>query len=272
MPQRTLIIIAHGSRSAAWNHAIETFCSNIRPTHEGDVGFDEVKWCYLEHASPTIQEALDHHCQTSENDTIALPVFLTLGQHVTVDIPCRVEEVAKLIEWRDGIAYYECKGRSVRLLKPPPTADLLADNLSRRFKRLAGNEKNIGLMIVYYGSKKYISAWNHLAFNVQSTVMTQFPDIQVNWSYVGDAVDYSPDPLAQALSEMSRTTPRIVILPAMVSVGMMQNEIIPSAIEQAALKDKVIYQGDALLPDSGLEKRVIDYILKTLSKENSSAG
>lgn len=267
---QTLFIIAHGSRSAAWNHAIETFCSNIRPARREGVGFDDVKWCYLEHAQPTIQEALDRHCQTSGNEVVAIPVFLTLGQHVTVDIPKRVEEVANLLEWRNGIAYYECKGRPVRLFQPPPTAELLADNIARRYKRWVGEVRDAGLMIVYYGSKKYISAWNHLGFNVQSNLMNQFPGLQVNWSYVGDAVDHSPEPLAEALTDMSFRTSKIVLLPAMVSVGVTQNEIVPAAIELAGLLDRIVYPGDAILPDSELERRISDHVLKILLSEKEN--
>lgn len=261
---RILLIIAHGSRSSAWNHAIETFCSNLQQAVHGQSEIEEVSWCYLEHAQPTIPAALERHCAGQNRDIVALPLFLSVSQHVVSDIPNEIASIAPLAERRAGATVYEFRGRRVVLLDPPPTLDLLVDNIERRVKRLnipmAGN----GIMAVFYGSKEYLRQWNHLAFNVQSRLLERFPHSQVNWGYGGEAVDFSPAPLAEALREMAQNAGQIVVIPALVAVGVVQNEIIPAAIEQSQLGDRIIYPGDAILPDSDMERLALDYVYKHL--------
>lgn len=266
-PKKTLLIIAHGSKSAAWNHAIERFCANLKTHHGQNHDFDDVKWCFLEHEQPTIQAALESHCAIENNDLIALPLFLTIGQHVGGDIPDEMNKVAKLLDRKPGITYYRCKACNIQLLDPPPTVDLLAANIVHRIEKLNVPTEGNGIMIVYYGSKKYLIQWNHLAFNIQSKLTETYPKSVINWTYGGDAVDFSTDSLTIELQKMSLCCDKILIMPALVAVGVVQNEIIPAAVKESQLEDRIIYPGDAILPDGNLEKQVLSYIHTCLTKQ-----
>lgn len=261
---RILLIVAHGSRSSAWNHAIETFCSNLQQAIHSHVGIDEVSWCYLEHGQPAIAQALEHHCAGQNRDIIALPLFLSVGQHVSSDIPKAIESIASLVERRAGTAAYDYCGRRVLLLDPPPTLDLLADNIERRVKRLNIPMSGNGIIVVFYGAKEYLRQWSHLAFNVQSKLLERFPHSQVNWGYGGEAVDFSPTPLADLFREMAQNAEQIVVVPALVSVGVVQNEVIPAAIELSKLGERIVYSGDSILPDSEMERLALEYVCKHL--------
>ena len=187
-------------------------------------------------------------------------MFLSVGQHVSNDIPGEVESIAALMERGDGSTRYECHGCRVLLLDPPPTLDLLVDNVERRVKRLGVSMEGNGLVVVYYGAKKYMRQWNHLAFNVQSRLLERFPHAQVNWGYGGDAVEFSPAPLADVLQQTAGNVEKILVLPALVSVGVVQNEVIPAAIELSQLSDRIVYPGDSILPDTELERTVLEYV------------
>jgi sirohydrochlorin ferrochelatase len=266
---RILLIVAHGSRSSAWNHAIETFCSNLQQAVHGQSGIEEISWCYLEHAQPDIPSALERHCRGEnrvgeKQEIIALPLFLSVGQHVSSDIPKEFESIAIFVERRGGMAIYECRGRRIVLLDPPPTLDLLADNIERRIKRLNVTMNGNGIVVVFYGAKEYLRQWNHLAFHVQSKLLERFPHTQVNWGYGGEAVDFSPAPLAGVFREMAQNAGQIVVIPALAAVGIVQNEVIPAAIELSLLGDRIAYSGDAILPDSEMERLALDYVCKHL--------
>ncbi len=269
MSSRILLIIAHGSRSAAWNHAIETFCSDIAAPAYADKCIDEVRWCYLEHAQPTIKMALEHYCQDSNTEIVALPLFLSVSSHVKTDIPKEIQTVAQFVERREGMVSYECNGSHIILLDPPPTLDIISNNIERRVKRLGVSMKESGLLVVYYGSSKYLRQWNHLAFNVQSRLLEYFPHTQVNWGYAGEAVEFSAEPLADILKEMLQIVRPVVIKPALVAVGVVQNNIIPEAIELANAGDNIIYNGDAILPDAELEQYVLKYAHECLQRKDA---
>jgi CbiX protein len=267
MSSRVLLIIAHGSRSAAWNHAIETFCSDIAAPAYADKRIDKVRWCYLEHAQPTIKMALEHYCHDSDTEIIALPLFLSISSHVGTDIPNEIETVAQFVERREGMVTYECNGIPIILLDPPPTLDVLSNNIKRRIRRLDVSMKESGLLVVYYGSSKYQRQWNHLAFNVQSRLLEYFPHTQVNWGYGGEAVDFAAEPLADILKEMLKIVQPVIIEPALVAVGIVQNKIIPEAIGQVDAGKDIIYSGDAILPDSELEQYVLNYVHECIQRK-----
>ncbi|MBN2328693.1 MAG: hypothetical protein JXR73_16245 [Candidatus Omnitrophica bacterium] len=260
MASRILLLIAHGSRSSAWNHAIETFCSNLQQTEQGHTEIDEVRWCYLEHAQPTIQSALNLLCQEREREIICLPLFLSAGHHVTHDIPNEVGLAAAQLDRREGVTLYECRGCRVQLMDPPPSLDLIADNIERRIKRMGVSMDGSGLIVVYYGAKKYMRQWNHLAFHVQSRLLEKFPHSQIGWSYAGEAVDFLPESLAEAIREMAQNAGRIMIIPALVAVGVVQNDIIPAAVIMSQLEDRIVYTGDSMLPDAEMERSVLEYV------------
>jgi sirohydrochlorin ferrochelatase len=268
MENQSLLIISHGSKSAAWNHAIQKFCSGLKALSSKNNLFDDVNWCFLEHSQPTIQAALEHQCSVLNKNLVAMPFFLTVGHHVSVDIPKEIEESAKLVERKEGITLYECNNRKIQLIPPPPTVDLISQNIESRLTRLNITLDENGVMIVFYGAKKYLSQWNHLAFNIQSRLTAHFPNTNINWGYGGEAVDFSPDYLTIELQKMALSCKKIIIVPALVAVGVVQKDIITAAIEQSGLKDRIIYSCDALLPDNRMEEDVFSYIQSsTLSKD-----
>ncbi|MGC9329962.1 MAG: sirohydrochlorin chelatase, partial [Candidatus Hinthialibacter sp.] len=258
MTSHILLLIAHGSRSSAWNHAIETLCSHLQQIEQSQGGIDEVHGCYLEYAPPAIPAALDLLCQENERDIICLPLFLSAGLHVAHDIPNEIGLAAEFVERRQGVTLYERRGCRIQLLDPPPALDLLAGNIERRVKQMNVSMNENGLIVVYYGSQKYMRQWNQLALHVQSKLAERFPRSRIAWSFAGQAGDFSPVSLADSLQDMARYVDRIVIIPALVAVGFVQNEIIPAAVAMSQLSERIVYAGDAILPDAEIERSVLD--------------
>lgn len=83
-----LILIAHGSRREAANHAHLQLCAEV----SARLG-REVAPAFLELASPTIPEAIDdavHHARAGH--IVLVPYFLHPGNHTLRDIPAIIAE------------------------------------------------------------------------------------------------------------------------------------------------------------------------------------
>ena len=150
--KRNLLIIAHGSRSEQWNAAIGDFVQELRSRLSGHADFNTIEHCYLELAQPSISESLlrfaaagDHAC------LIALPLFLSVSEHVLHDIPQEVEGVAHKVEEREIYSLYEINGQKIYLLDPPPHL-FCWRNSARRFRRNAVSSRSTSLILVYYGT------------------------------------------------------------------------------------------------------------------------
>jgi sirohydrochlorin ferrochelatase len=76
-----LLLIAHGSRSAAANHDLVHMAENLRAE-----GFPRVEISYLELAPPTIQEGGAACVVPGVTKVLMLPYFLSAGVHVQRDL------------------------------------------------------------------------------------------------------------------------------------------------------------------------------------------
>ncbi len=103
-----LLLVAHGTRVEAGRALIESITAQMRASRP-DVQID---LCYLDVLTPTLPSALD----ASDAPTVIVPLLLSTGHHVQVDIPAAVAG-------RDNVRVAPHLGPDPRL------ADALSDRL-----------------------------------------------------------------------------------------------------------------------------------------------
>ncbi|MDP8242459.1 MAG: CbiX/SirB N-terminal domain-containing protein [Candidatus Hinthialibacter antarcticus] len=257
MTKPHLLIVAHGSRSSAWNNAVVEFAQQADAACQDSGAFSGASACFMEHGQPSIADAVQSLSQ-SNSKVIAQPLFLSVSQHVTVDIPNEFEKAAAPIEAKNNHARFQCGDCTLTLLPPPQAPELLADNAARRIRSKIELTPQDGVIFVYYGTKSYLAAWDALAQSVIDNMKGAFPGVNMRWVYAGDMVAFSPEPLSKAIDDAARQWQRVVILPALVAKGVIQNEVIPAAIANAHASSKAVYFHDAILPDPILATRFVE--------------
>ncbi len=88
---KSLVIVAHGSRRTESNEELVTIANTLSPLMAS--GFSDVGYGFLELAEPSIPDAIINAIKTGADTVIILPYFLSAGRHVTVDIPNEVLKV-----------------------------------------------------------------------------------------------------------------------------------------------------------------------------------
>ena len=88
--QKSLLIVAHGSRLEASNEEVRKLALHIANMNHG---FSEIKAAFLEIADPLIPEGIRSLIRNGAKEIIVYPYFLSAGRHVTMDIPKDVEHV-----------------------------------------------------------------------------------------------------------------------------------------------------------------------------------
>lgn len=257
------LIVAHGSRSQAWNNAVTEFAQQADAACREFSAFSGASACYMEFGRPSIPEAIQALSQT-HSEVIAQLLFLSVSQHVTVDIPNEFASAAKQIDSEKNQARYQCGGCKITLLTPPPAPELLADNAARRIRSQTQLTSQDAVLFVYYGTKSFLPAWDALAQSTIDNLRDEFSGVKMAWGYAGDMVGFSPDSLANLIDKLAQKCNRIVILPALVACGLIQNEVIPAAITKAQFGEKVLYFEDAILPDPHLAARFAEIASKHL--------
>ncbi len=260
MIDTSLLLIGHGSQSAQWNREIVQIVLDMREAKHPSASFNEIDHCFMEHGKPSIPEAVSRWTGEMRHNVIALPLFLSISDHVLNDIPNELSTCTELIEKNDSFAIYKRGEYHVYLFQPPKTSGLIAENCARRFQSLHLPQQNTGILLVYYGSSQFGDSWDQLGRETMDELQKHLPDVhQIDFCYGGHVVAFSAEPTQQKIDELANECERVLILPALVSVGVIQTEVIPAAIELCQAKQKVVYNHDAILPDKNLAKRVLSY-------------
>ena len=99
MQRKALIIVDHGSTVGEAN---DMLAEVARLVESKKSGFDIVKYCHMELAEPTIEQAFDACVEEGAVSVVVHPYFLSPGRHSTKDIPAMVKAAA---EKHPGVTY-----------------------------------------------------------------------------------------------------------------------------------------------------------------------
>ena len=99
MQRKALIIVDHGSTVGEAN---DMLAEVTRLVESKESGFDIVKYCHMELAEPTIEQAFDACVEEGAVSVVVHPYFLSPGRHSTKDIPAMVKAAA---EKHPGVTY-----------------------------------------------------------------------------------------------------------------------------------------------------------------------
>ena len=91
MNRKALIIVDHGSTVGEAN---DMLAEVARLVESMESGFDIVKYCHMELAEPTIEQAFDACVKEGAASVVVHPYFLSPGRHSTRDIPAMVKAAA----------------------------------------------------------------------------------------------------------------------------------------------------------------------------------
>lgn len=83
--ERSLLLIAHGSRREASNEEIRTLTRRL--CARAGERFLSVRHAFLELAAPDILEGIEDCVADGAREVVVLPYFLAAGRHVVKDIP-----------------------------------------------------------------------------------------------------------------------------------------------------------------------------------------
>jgi sirohydrochlorin ferrochelatase len=83
-----ILLMAHGSRVAEANDAVNVIAGMLRRTGEYDI----VEVSFRENHAPNIQKGIDACVEKGAERILLVPYFLYLGAHVLEDLPKELEE------------------------------------------------------------------------------------------------------------------------------------------------------------------------------------
>jgi sirohydrochlorin cobaltochelatase len=84
-----LILLAHGSKNPNWLKPFEKLTKDLKQ----DVGANNVFLCYMEHATPSLQQVAQQLLNHGTQHFRVLPLFMASGNHFQQDIPAQIADL-----------------------------------------------------------------------------------------------------------------------------------------------------------------------------------
>ncbi len=84
-----LLLMAHGSKNANWLVPFRQLAESLKK----DLGESCVELCYMEFASPTLEEMAQQLYEEGARHVRLLPLFLAKGSHLCQDVPAQLAQL-----------------------------------------------------------------------------------------------------------------------------------------------------------------------------------
>ncbi len=257
-----LLLVNHGSHSATWRQALMDLEARVRDTILAGGLVQGVKTAHMEYTEPSIasqMKAFDHEGFTDE---IVVPIFLTVSPHSFDDIPTILgqkhdpEVIQALAE--EKIERYTPTART-HIAPLLDFSNTLQKNVLRRCRDLSRQPEKEGLVLIGYGDETYDKEWGALFDQVAAYVKQNIGISEHHYGWCGHIVRYNPAETTKTISAALQKKDSAVVIPVLVAYDeMFQKNIIGRGIEQVdGYQDKVLYKGDAILPDTDIDDWVV---------------
>ncbi|MBD1260523.1 cobalamin biosynthesis protein CbiX [Maribacter polysiphoniae] len=262
-----VLLVNHGSVAKSWRQMLLDVEEDVKETILSNPKISKVTTAFMEYTEPSIATQMKEFDKEGFDEVIVVPIFLTVSSHYSHDIPVilGISSDPKAKEYLNGkekIEVYKAKAR-VSVTPPLDYSTLLKKNVERRVKALSENPENEGVLLVAYGDAQYNQQWEEMVDSIGKYLKIKSGHDSIAYAWCGHLVSYSTEPTIKGIEKLMQLEDRVIVVPILVANDpYFQNDIIQKAVD--AVEGEVAYKQDAILPDSNLNKWVIDITNKTV--------
>jgi len=278
-PKVGILLVNHGSRSAAWRGALLELDRHVREPLLRSGTIAGVKTAFMEYTEPSIATRMREFDAEGFSDVVVVPVFLTVSTHTFDDIPTilgRKQDPQSLESLRlESIERYAPRART-HIGPRLDFSSFVQENVLRRALKLSRDPRQEGLVLIAYGDRTYDKQWSALMERTAGYVMAQTGIGAFAYGWAGHIAAYDPAHTTRAVNEVLARKERALVVPVFVAFDeMFQLGIIGKGIAAVpGHEERVAYAPDAILPDARVEtwvEQVATRIAGDITRGASSA-
>ncbi|MCC6650581.1 MAG: CbiX/SirB N-terminal domain-containing protein [Candidatus Eisenbacteria bacterium] len=272
-----VLIVSHGSRSETWRAALQDLGARVRGPIVAGGRVADVRSAFMEYTEPSIATRLKEFDHEGYTDVVVMPVFLTVSPHPFDDIPTIMGQKTdphSLETLRlEGIERYTPRART-HMTPLMDFTDLIQRNVERRVRELSQKPAEEGLVLVAYGDETYEREWSTLLIRIGEHVRRTTGVSVMSHAWCGHIVRYDPARTTDAIETVLRQRRNAIVIPVLVARDeRFQVKLIGDGISRVAgSRERVRYRPDAILPDSGLERWIVDTARQSAKRISSEVA
>ena len=250
-----LVVIAHGSPSAAWNNAVLDLEGRLAAAKIPGISYTRV--ALMEFARPDIADVI-RDCELQQVDTVfALPLFISPSGHSEDDIPNILglkynPSIFNAIR-EEGIRTVNT-GMHIILGPTLMESGLISKIMLRRVKALSSDKNDEAVIFLAHGDEYRKGFWDKILRDCAEEVKASGFTC-VDYRLVGMGQNLRND-IAPLLNKASKERERVIVQ------GIYLVSAANSMARRAGLEaENIIFGSEGILPQSGDE--VIGWIVNT---------
>jgi len=266
-----VLLVNHRSRSATWRQSLLQLEAQVAPAILSRHAVQSVRTAFMEYTEPSIATRMKEFDREGFTDVVIVPVFLTVSPHTFDDIPTIVglkEDPHSMQQLKiEKIERYAPKAKP-HITPPLDFTDILQKNLLRRVSDLSRDPAHEGLVLIGYGDETYDKEWIELFDKVAGFIRERTGITGYSYGWCGHIANYKPEETTAAINAVLKSARTALVIPVLVAHDeMFQIKIIGDGIAKVPdNKERVVYKPDSILPDTNVERWVINVTEEYVNK------
>lgn len=274
-----VLIVAHGSKSSQWTGMVKAVADEVREPILNGTAVSDVRLAFIEESKPNIASQLRAFDEAGYDEVIVVPLFIAvestkMNKYLQYLVGVRSDAGQMKQLEKEGYEIYYPRAR-ISVTPALNEGSVLKKNVLRRAKALQGEDSgdDIGLLLVGYGDQAYGQQMQEIMEGIGRYVKIKSDIDSVGYAFAGELVDYSGEPIVEAINELLKLDEKVLIVPVLLAVDpMLQINTIQAAVNAVPTASRLRYKPDAVLPDPKVNEYVINLVKEGVARINEAGG
>jgi len=274
-----VLLVAHGSESAQWTEQIETLAAEVREPILSNTPATDVRLAFIQHSKPNIASQMRAFDEAGYDEVMVVPLFIAVDSTRTnkymqylVGVRSDAGQMKQLE--KEGFEVYYPFAR-VSVTPALNEGGALKKNVLRRVLALQGEDsgEDMGVLLVGYGDQAYGQQMQEIMEGIGRYLKIKSEIDTVGYAFAGDLVDYSGEPVVEAINEILELEEEVLIVPVLLAYDkLLQINTIEAAVNAIPTASRLRYKPDSVLPDEAVNKHIIKIVTEGVTRIHSAGG
>jgi len=227
----------------------------------------DMRVAFISESKPTIADQMRYFDAEAFDEVLIVPLFIAVESermnhylHYLAGIRSDAAQIKQL--QKEGHDIYYPRAR-ISITPALDQSGVLKKNVLRRVLELQGDDsgEDMGIILVGYGDQTFGYQMQTMMEGIGRYLKIKSEIDTVGYAFCGDLVDYSGEPIVEAINQVLELEDEVLVVPVLLAVDeMLQINTIGAAVNAVPTASRLRYEPTAVLPDENVDEWVIKQV------------
>lgn len=274
-----VLLAAHGSQSSEWVRMVETVADEVREPIMQGLNVAGVRLAFITESDPNIASQMRAFDEEGFDEVIVVPLVVAVESqrtnhylHYLTGIRSDIGQIKQLE--KEGFEIYYPRTR-VSVTAALDESSVLKKNVLRRVLELQAGDsgEDMSVLLVGYGDQAFGQQMQEMMEGIGRYLKIKTDIDTVAYAFCGELVDYSGDPIVEAIHDVLELEEEVLVVPVLLGVDeMLQTNTIEAAVNAVPTASRLRYEPTAVLPDPEVNEWVLKQVQAAVERAYAAGG